>query len=91
MIENAEETIEDAALRSVLDYARRYPEPPTYRLAKDVTYTFEDVQRQSDFHFLVGVYVAIATLKGEERTYREITHELYTDISGARNFIETEE
>lgn len=88
MIDRAEE-IEDSAMRAVLDYARRFPEPPAYDLSGG-TYTLDDLQRQSDFHFLLGVYVTLSFLRGEGRNRQEVTQDLYTDVAGARNFIKME-
>jgi hypothetical protein len=85
------ESLEDQALRAVLNYARQYPDPPAYKLEKGGTYTFEEVQRQSDFHFLIGIYVTIDAFKGSEKGSRGATQELYADVAGARNFLKMEE
>lgn len=91
MSEATLEGLEDQALRAVLDYAWQYPDSPAYKLEKTGTYTFEEVRRQSDFYFLLGIYTTIATLKGEGKGSREIAQDLHNDVAGARNFIKMEE
>jgi hypothetical protein len=81
--------IDDQLTRMVLDYAKKYPEPTPYELDREGTFTYTDLMRQSDFHFLFGAYSVLHAVTGNADIQK--THSgLFQDIAAARQFLQLE-